>query len=279
MTSPDPTYALGRSREEHERLQRQAAWLRPQTEHVFRQAGLAAGMRVLDIGCGIGDVAFLAAELVGPTGAVVGVDLDGTAVATARDRAAMLGLSHVSFAIGDVRTLALDGPYDAVVGRFVLMYMAAPAEGLAAALAHVKPGGLAVFQELDMDASVPARTYPPTPDALWNQTGRAITETFVRAGVHVRLGVEILRVFMDAGLPPPAILVDTPMGGGPEYAGYAWIANTMRSLAPLAAKVGVTHPAVDGLKERVRAEVVAQRLLVWAPPIVGAWARKPEQIA
>lgn len=275
MATDDPTYALGRTRDEHERLQRQAAWFRPLTERVFRQAGLAPGQRVLDLGCGVGDVAFLAAEIVGPTGHVVGVDLDANAVATARDRAALIGLTNVSFEVGDVRTLALEGPFDAVTGRFVLLYMAKPAEGLAAALRHVRSGGLAVFQELDMDNTVPARTFPPDPDALWNVTGRAITETFARAGVHIRMGVEILRAFTDAGVPAPSMIVDTPMGGGPAYPGYAWMAATMRSLAPLAAKTGVTHPPVDGLEERLREEVVAKRLVVWAPSIIGAWARTP----
>lgn len=273
MASDDPTYALGRTRDEHERLQRQAAWFRPLTERVFRHAGLAPGQRVLDLGCGVGDVSFLAAEIVGATGHVLGVDLDATAVATARDRAALMGLTNVTFEVGDVRSLTLDAPVDAVTGRFVLLYMAKPAEGLAAALRHVRPGGLAVFQELDMDNTVPARTFPPEPDALWNVTGRAITETFARAGVHVRMGVEILRAFTDAGLPAPTMVVDTPMGGGPAYPGYAWMTGTLRSLAPLAAKTGVTHPPVDGLEDRLREEVVAKRMVVWAPPIIGAWAR------
>lgn len=64
----DPTYALGRSADEHQRLQQQAALFRPITERFFRSAGLAPGMRVLDVGSGAGDVVFLAAEVVGPTG-------------------------------------------------------------------------------------------------------------------------------------------------------------------------------------------------------------------
>ena len=69
-------YVLGRSERESQRLVKQSIFLRPSTERVFRKAGITAGMRVLDIGCGAGDVSFLAAELVGPTGSVVGVDRD-----------------------------------------------------------------------------------------------------------------------------------------------------------------------------------------------------------
>ena len=64
-----PQYVLGRSEVESQRLIKQAAFLRPSTERVFRKAGISEGMHVLDLaGCGAGDVSFLAAELVGSSG-------------------------------------------------------------------------------------------------------------------------------------------------------------------------------------------------------------------
>jgi hypothetical protein len=68
----DAAYVLGHSAQELERLTIQARLYDPFTEQVFRDAGITAGMRVLDVGCGSGDVSFLAARLVGPTGEVVG---------------------------------------------------------------------------------------------------------------------------------------------------------------------------------------------------------------
>jgi cyclopropane fatty-acyl-phospholipid synthase-like methyltransferase len=62
------TYALGHSEQELERLSRQAQAFEPFTRQLLQQAGINTGMRVLDVGCGSGDVAFLAADLVGPTG-------------------------------------------------------------------------------------------------------------------------------------------------------------------------------------------------------------------
>jgi ubiquinone/menaquinone biosynthesis C-methylase UbiE len=272
--SNDPTYALGRTADEHQRLQQQAALFRPITERFFRAAGLATGMRVLDVGSGAGDVAFLTADIVGPTGQVVGVDMDGRALATARARAEHLGLTNVAFVEGDARTLDLGRDFDAAVGRFVLLYLAHPAEGLAGIAARVRRGGIVAFQELDMDPDMPGRTYPPA-DALWNQTGRAIIQTFACAGVHVRMGPMLLRTFAEAGLPVPALMRESAMGGGADFEGYSWIANTLRSLQPLVTKFGVEAPPVDGLAERIRDEVVAQQLVVWSPPLVGASATKP----
>jgi tRNA A58 N-methylase Trm61 len=64
-------YVPGRSPEEVERLQSQAAFIRPFTDRLFRDAGIARGMKVLDLGSGAGDVALLAARLVGQEGAVL----------------------------------------------------------------------------------------------------------------------------------------------------------------------------------------------------------------
>ena len=58
-------YILGHSREEIRRLMLQATILRPFTERLLRNAEIGPGMRVLDLGCGAGDVSMLAAELVG----------------------------------------------------------------------------------------------------------------------------------------------------------------------------------------------------------------------
>src|SRR5213594_570393 len=90
-------YALGSTDSEHERLIRQAARLAPYSERFFREAGIRAGQRVLDIGSGVGDVAMLAARLVGPSGEVLGVERDPKSIAKARARVTEAGLHNVSF--------------------------------------------------------------------------------------------------------------------------------------------------------------------------------------
>ena len=86
-------YALGHSERELERLSRQAEIFEPFTRQLLQQAGISRGMRVLDVGCGSGDVSFLASELVGPSGKVIGADQAISAVrrATERARARQIG--------------------------------------------------------------------------------------------------------------------------------------------------------------------------------------------
>ena len=92
-----PTYVFGDDRKELARLQRQAEYFAKPTVDILKRAGLGAGVRVLDIGCGVGDVSLVAADLVGPTGAMVGIDQSGEALAVARARAASTGRSWISF--------------------------------------------------------------------------------------------------------------------------------------------------------------------------------------
>ena len=97
-----PRYILGHDRDELDRLIDQARFFGDLTEEVLRRAGVEPGMRVLDVGCGTGDVLFLATRLVGPTGAVLGVDRSAAAVAVAERRARDAGLGNVSFVVQEL---------------------------------------------------------------------------------------------------------------------------------------------------------------------------------
>ena len=97
---PDVDYILGHSPAEIRRLKLQADILKPISERLLREAGVAPGMRVLDLGCGAGDVALLAAEMVGPNGAVVGIDRNGDALSAACSRARGAGHANVEFREG-----------------------------------------------------------------------------------------------------------------------------------------------------------------------------------
>ena len=115
------TYPLPDSSSETERLIQQSAFINPFTRALFMEAGIAPSMSVLDVGSGAGDVALLAADLVGSEGRVVGVDRNGAGLGVARARAKAAGFSHVTFREGNL-DIGLDEKFDAVVGRLVLMY-------------------------------------------------------------------------------------------------------------------------------------------------------------
>ncbi|MGE0862600.1 MAG: cyclopropane-fatty-acyl-phospholipid synthase family protein [Vicinamibacterales bacterium] len=95
--------------------------------------GLCVGHRILDIGCGAGDVSFLAADIVGAGGSVVGIDRAPAAIAAARARAHAEGRGNVEFRLESISDMPAGPAFDAVVGRFVLMHQSDPAATCAAA--------------------------------------------------------------------------------------------------------------------------------------------------
>jgi ubiquinone/menaquinone biosynthesis C-methylase UbiE len=120
-------YVLGHSDGEIERLKAQARLIDPITKRIFQEAGIVPGMRVLDVGSGPGDVAFLVADMVGETGEVVGVDRVPAAIDAARARASTRSLRNIDFQTGDPAEMTFSRPFDAVIGRYVLQFQKRPA--------------------------------------------------------------------------------------------------------------------------------------------------------
>ena len=141
-------YVLGSSSSELERLGVQAEYYRFATEDALRRAGVGPGMRVMDIGCGTGAVSVAAAELVGPTGSVMGVDFSDEPLQIARRLVVDLGVDgRVRFEQRDITSWEPGEMFDALVGRLVLMHLRDPAATLASLAQAVQPGGVVVLQE------------------------------------------------------------------------------------------------------------------------------------
>lgn len=95
---------------------RQGAILREPTAAMFRAAGIGPGMHVLDLGSGSGDVAVLAADLVGPTGSVLGLDRDPDSVGWATRRVTEAGNANIRFQECEFNEFTDARQFDALVG-------------------------------------------------------------------------------------------------------------------------------------------------------------------
>ena len=186
VTEPCGQYVLGHSERELDRLTIQARLIEPITRRFFVDAGIAPGMRVLDVGSGVGDVAFLAAELVGEAGEVVGADRARDALDRARARAQSQSLDNVSFVDGDPSAMTFGRQFDAIVGRYVLLFQPDPAAMLRGLVRHLRPGGLVVFHEPEW-----ARAGSTPPVASWDRCCRLVVEAFAAGGADSEMGVKL----------------------------------------------------------------------------------------
>ena len=271
----DATYTLGRTSHETTRLIEQSRIYGESTHRLCKRAGIIDGMRVLEIGSGAGDVALTIAELVGPTGQVVGVDINAGILDTARQRATDAGTRNVEFIAGDARTLTFSEKFDAIVGRFVLMYMADPAAAFTTLITHLKPGGIAAFQEPEYTL-YPACLHPDTP--LMNQLITWILDVFKHSGAHLNMGIGLYQTFVNAGLPAPTMHLESPIGAAETWAGYRYMATIFQSLLPLLEKYELAtaeQVEVDTLAARIRQEVITSKRPFFLPLHVTAHATLP----
>jgi SAM-dependent methyltransferase len=245
---------------------------------MFRAAGIGPGMHVLDIGCGAGDVSFLVSELVGPQGSVLGIDLDCNAICFADERRAARRITNVAFRESDARSVDSERPFDAAVGRFILMYMRDPTATLRLVAGNVRPGGTVAFHESGAAVSPAVALNLPVLASLQN----LLRTTFERSGARVDIAVELSSRMRDAGLEPePRPLAEIAVCVGQGVVAYRHWALFARSMLPKIVEYGLaSEEEILGIVERrLRDELIEARGVVpvsWL--MIGQWARKPQTV-
>jgi ubiquinone/menaquinone biosynthesis C-methylase UbiE len=279
QNTSNTSYRFGHSEEEIRRLVRQAQLYNPSTQRFLEQAGITAGMKVLDVGSGAGDVALLLAGRVGPSGRVIGVDVGPAIVDLARARAQATGLENVSFLVGDINSIELDDDFDAIVGRFVLIHLPEPAATLHSLVQHLRPGGIVAFQDSDTTAAV---CIPPS--QLTERVESWVKEAIRRAGLEMHMGLQLYHLLLEAGLPAPYMSSEAVVAGSRESNQaemelvIEYTVMAVQTFLPLILKFGIAtaeEVALDTLAQRFREEVTKQRMVVRiGMDIISAWTRK-----
>lgn len=265
-------YVFGHSDRELDRLAAQARRIDPITRRFFREAGIAAGMRVLDVGSGAGDVAFLAADLVGDTGEVVGVDRVPAALEAARARATAGSRSNVCFRDGDPAEMPFERPFDAVIGRYVLQFQPDPAVMLRKLAGRVRSGGLIVFHEIDHGG---VGSFPPVP--TYDRCCRWVIETLRLHRTETRMGTKLHSTFVAAGLPAPSMRLEALVGGGPNGSdNLHLVADLVGTLLPEMERLGIATAAdveFETLAERMSSEATGSSSVIFGHWQIAAWSR------
>jgi len=265
-------YVLGSDPRELARLDRQAAWLEPATRLLLQAAGLKSGLRVLDLGTGLGHVARLAGDLVGPSGSVVGIDRAVEALAVARQRAEAHGDHHVSFVEGEVGHWRANAPFDAVVGRLVLFHLADPVTAVRHHLADLADGGVFVAIDFDLGA---ARTEPRVD--LISEGLDWVVRAFSAGGAFPTIGAHLGPILRQAGLEAVTTFGIQGYLAADDPTGPSLLGGVVRSLADPIVKYGIaTAEQLDlaTLEDRIAGGLRRARAVLLPPTLVGAWGRR-----
>jgi ubiquinone/menaquinone biosynthesis C-methylase UbiE len=271
MESKQSDYVLGHTDREQLRLIRQAQVLAPATEHFLRDAGIASGMRVLDIGCGMGDVTMLVAQLVGPHGKVTSIDLDQGSIAIARKRASAVGLDNTTFHRADISTFADIEPFDAIVGRLVLEFLPDPAATIGHLCGLLRRGGIMAFQEPSWKIWLAYTAHLPLRMAVTT----ILRDAFVGGGANTEMELPLYRGLMAANLTSPQLRVVLPIGDSPEF--RSLLHDLLLTVWARAETLGLPLDNLGDpttLARRLDDELDANRSFASFVGLVGAFARK-----
>ena len=268
----DATYILGSSRAEQERLAAQARAIAGTSRRLLERVGIRPGMRVLDVGCGTGELSRLVAEMVGESGTVIAVDRDAAVLETAREEARRAGLQNLQFHESDFRDLPRNlADFELIAGRLVLMYQKDPAAAVRSLVDRSSPGGVIVFQEYD--STIPPTSVPEL--TLRNRVASWIWQTMRASGVEPQMGTKLYPVLRAGGLERvqamAEVIVQTPETHYP-------VAPLVRRLLPSMEEYGVATAAevgIDTLEQRLFEEISASGGVSIGPIIYGAWGHRP----
>lgn len=241
------------------------------TRRLLIDSGISPGMRVLDIGCGHGEVTFMIAELVGEHGQVMGIDRDPRPLAAAKERARNFGLTNVTFAEREINQLSPEySMFDAAVGRRVLMYQLDPVDAVGWLAHALRPGGLIVFQEHDSTIGSVCRA----PSPLHERVHRWLWSTVEREGGDIHMGFRLQSVLTQAGLDVEHVraeaVVLTPNQDHP-------ITAIVRAMIPRIVALGIADENeidIETLESRLLQERQSADITCIWEMVFGAWAKK-----
>jgi ubiquinone/menaquinone biosynthesis C-methylase UbiE len=256
-------YVLRRGDEGAKRLRLLARVTWPTTRALLRRAGLAPGMRCLDLGCGVGEVTLRMARWVGRNGQAVGMDVSEPFLEVARQEATRRGL-RVIFRAQSALDLDDKAAHDLVYARFLLSHVPEPGQVVARMVRAVRPGGVVVVEDTDFPGQF---SHPPSPAvARYVELYQAVVS---HNGGDAAIGPRLPGMLRNAGLSPHVKVVQ-PLRGAGRMAQV-----TMEHIREKVVAAGLASAAeVAALVAELAAFARNPQNLVSLPRVFQVWGRR-----
>ncbi len=241
------------------------------TKKLLTDAGVKRGMKILDVGCGVGNLSLMLEEIIGPEGSILGVDNDENALAAARKRFQEMGVSNITFLKKELNEFSLehDG-FDAIVERRVLMYLNDPKKLIARLTPLLKTGGVIVAQEHD-------RTMAPgsvTPMPLHDKVNKWTWDAVKHEGCNIHLGFDLWNLLAQEGLAVEKIRAEAVVQTPDEPYPMEPIVRAMQSRIINAGAATKEEIDIETLEARLAEEREKTKSIYIKEMVFCAWARK-----
>src|SRR5215471_16350202 len=239
----------------------------PGAQRVIVKAGIRPGMRVADIGCGVGMVTNMLSKLVGPKGNVVGVDASKDQLDQAR-RLLPVDAANISFVVASALNTGLPADsFDLVYCRFLLIHLSDPQQALAEMRRILKPNGILVCEDGDLTS---AGSQPPS-------QLNAFADLFGRLGpvkgVDYTLGKHLFQMFINAGFDRPEITFNQPVIARGEEKRLLELSVAEAKQSFVGADL-ITAEEIDRTIDEMRQLANDETVLALMPRMSQVWARK-----
>jgi SAM-dependent methyltransferase len=252
-----------------ERLRFIAGVLRPGTDALFDRVGIESGARCLDVGCGGGDVTAELARRVGPSGRVLGIDLDEEKLDLAQHEAAGLGLQNVTFQVADLRDWQPALTFDVIYMRFVLTHLPDPAGAAQTLFRWLRPGGSIIVEDIDYDGCF---VWPER--AAFRRYCEMYCEVVRRRGGDAFIGRRLPQLLLEAGFGDVGVSISQPVSLDDTAKRIHVL--TLDNIADALIESSVaSRQEIQQLIEDLDAMTADRTVVAAIPRIVQTWGRHP----
>jgi SAM-dependent methyltransferase len=242
--------------------------LRPTTVALLNRVGLRSGMNCLDVGCGGGDATLEIARIVGPTGRVVGWDIDEIKLELARNEARTAELTNVEFQRVDIRQTEVQTKFEFAYSRFLLTHLPDVPDIIETMRLMLRPGGTLVLEDIDFRGHF---CHPESP--VVDRYVELYSQAVAQRGGDPNIGPRLPRLLLDAGFVDVDLHVIQPAA----LEGDIKMLNpvTLESIAEAVISGGLASAnEVQQIAEELFDLARNPRVVVSMPRIIQTWGRR-----
>jgi len=240
------------------------------TDRFLEKAGIRSGMRVVDIGCGVGLVTCRIARKVAPRGEVVGVDISAEQIRLAEENARREGVDNVRFVVAPAENTGLDREsFDAAYARFLLMHVSDPSRVLAEMASLLRHGGVLLVEDGDFTGPYCSPSSPAF-DRCFELYRGAVR----RQGANPEIGALLINFVRDAGFPTAHMIIVQPvLRVGPAKRLPEW---TLLEAAPVLIEAGLaSEPEIQAIASEMQRLAADPSTEFGMALMTQVWASKP----